>query len=76
MAKNYAGAKGEFVDRKMKEGLTNKQAHKVWKKSAEKKEWDKKRWDSIPVDDRENTSNIDRSQNSPWQDWAETADDL
>lgn len=76
MAKTYAGAKGQFVDNKMKEGMTNKQAHSAWKNSDQKKEFDQQKGSNDAEDTRQNTSNIDRSYESPWQDWADTADDF
>lgn len=38
--KYYSGAKGEFVQNRMSAGRTKNQAHRDWKKSAEKKKWD------------------------------------
>lgn len=73
---NYAGIKGKFIQDKMNEGLTNKQAHSAWKNSDQKKELDATSWDKFPMGTIDDRGNIDRSYDSPWQDYAETADDL
>lgn len=70
--KYYSGAKGEFVQTRMNEGRTNKQAHSDWKKSIERQEYT----ENIPTGSIGNGDHIDRSYNSPMQDWAETSDDL
>jgi 3-hydroxy-3-methylglutaryl CoA synthase len=71
--KYYSGAKGEFVQDRMKDGRTNKQAHSDWKKSEERKEYTER---NDYAGYTGNGDNIDRSYNSLMQDWAETSDDL
>lgn len=40
MAKTYSATKGVFIQNKMKEGMTNDQARKSWKKSEERKSFE------------------------------------
>ncbi len=70
--KPYSTAKSQFVQNKMNEGRTNKQAHKDWKKSDERKQYNE--WDKYS-DHNVDTDPIDRNPNSIMQDWAETEDD-
>lgn len=71
--KYYSSAKGEFVQNRMAEGRTNKQAHSDWKKSDERKEYtERDNGRSFNGDG----SNVDRSYGSPFQDWAQDSDDL
>lgn len=67
--KYYSGAKGEFVQKRMNEGRTNKQARQDWKKSDEKKHYIERDHGEAGYD------SIDRSHNSPMQDWAQTEED-
>lgn len=75
----YAGAKGKFVQQSMKDGKTNEQARQAWKKSQERKLFPSSReHDFIKAgnDSRIVTDNIDRTYDSPMQDWAETSEDF
>jgi hypothetical protein len=62
--KYYSGAKGEFVQNKMKEGRTNKQARQDWKRSDEKKEYTERSESHTEAD----FDPIDRGFNSLMQD--------
>jgi Ni/Co efflux regulator RcnB len=49
MAKNngYSAVKSRFVMHKMAAGITNEQARKEWKKSAERKDVEDRQWDAM-----------------------------
>jgi hypothetical protein len=75
----YSGAKGRFVQEKMKQGVSKDKARQMWKKSEERKEFPSHfeyEMNKAGRDNRTVTDNIDRSYDSPMQDWAETSDDL
>ena len=75
--RTYSSVKGAFVDKKMKEGMTNQQARNAWKKSSERKEIEGPYpWMRLAGSGNCDGVNIDRSFNSPWQDYAHTSDDI
>lgn len=73
----YSGVKGTYILQRMKEGKTNDQARKMWKRSEEAKQF---KFSGYPERNGLPGINdgvfIDRSYDSPWQDYAHTADDL
>lgn len=71
MGNKYADSKSAYIQKQMKAGMSNKAARKSWDKSAEKATF------NIPepmfIGYR---GNVDRSFESPMQDWAETSEDF
>lgn len=70
---NYSAVKGRFVQDKINDGLTKRQANNKWGKSEEKKNFDKQYPRPYLGEFR---GNVDRSNESPMQDWAETSEDF
>jgi hypothetical protein len=68
--KGYAATKGQFVQKMMNDGATKNQINNAWHKSEQKASFNNN------GDSDDDGSDIDRSYDSPWQDWAETSDDL
>lgn len=76
MGNKYADSKSAYIQQQMKNGMSNKAARKSWDKSVEKAHF------NIPNDEFNNFNfkgyrgNVDRSFESPMQDWAETSEDF
>lgn len=74
MGKNsYSAVKGRFIQARLNEGFDKKKANKQWCKSTEKKAFDLYPGNVTIEDFR---GNVDRSHESPMQDWAETSEDF
>lgn len=69
--KSYSDSKSQFVQERMNDGRSNRQANSDWSKSSEKESFEQKAWESHSEKDGVNTPNGDE-----WDDYAHTADDL
>lgn len=69
-SKSYSAAKGSYIQNRMNEGRSNSQARREWNS---KHDLDYLAGNyTAPI----SGENVDRSQDSPMQDYAQTSDDL
>lgn len=70
MSKNYSTTKSQFMQNQINQGATKSERTSAWHSSEEKQSFEHSGKGSIHGD------NVDRSYESPMQDWAGTSDDL